>query len=160
MKTVFVNSYQKVDVGFELYQIYRLIETFTDNVVRKEALDAISKDPNKEWVTEYNRFSQRWYALWCGANQGNNRAATRLLQLCYPKQRFMFYCGDVFLLVHSDGEMPPGTKIKRAFVRTSTENVRYFYGVNPIPNKVYEGMLSFIPQVPVKVDMVEYGVCK
>lgn len=160
MKTVFVDSYQKVDVGTELYKIYRLIETFTDNLVRKEALDAISKDPNKDWVTEYNRFAQRWFALWHGANQGNNRAATKLLNLCYPKQRFMFYCGDVFLLVHSDGRMPLGTKIKRAFVRTSTENIRYFYGVNPIANNVYEGMLSLMPKAPFKVDMVEYGVCK
>ncbi|RTL00143.1 MAG: hypothetical protein EKK57_07800 [Proteobacteria bacterium] len=160
MKTVFVDSYQKVNVGFELSKINRLIETFTENLIRKEALNALSRDPNKDWITEFNRFSQRFYVLLHKAHSGNNRAATKLLNLCYPKQRFMFYCGDVFVLVHSDGEMPLGTKIKRAFVRTSTENVRYFYGVNPIANNVYEGMLSLMPKAPFKVDMVEYGVCK
>lgn len=160
MRTVFVDSYQKVDVGFELYQIYRLVDVFTENLVRKKALDAISKDANKDWVTEYNRFSQRWRSLWYNATQGNNRASAKLLKLCYPEQRFVFYSGDVFMLVHSKGEMPLRTKIKRAFVRTSTENVRYFYGVNPIPNKVYEGMLSLMPQAPFKVDFVEYGVCE
>jgi len=160
MKTVFVDSYEKVDVDFELYQINRLIETFTDNLVRKEALDAISKEPEKDWVTEFNRFSQRFYALLHKAHSGDNRATAKLLNLCYPKQRFMSYSGEVFMLVDSNGEMPLRTKIKRAFVRTSDENVRYFYGVNPIPNKVYEGMLSLMPKAPFQVDLIEYGVCK